>query len=146
MITFKNIEYQCSMELTLDLIGGKWKALILWHLGESTLRFSELKKTLPKITQKMFTHQLRELEASGLVNRLIYRQVPPKVEYSLTPAGKSLLPILETMCQWGENYANITESTAKKNTFPLELTTINTNKLKLNIESSVEDSNSHRSN
>ena len=128
MIKFKNIEYQCSMELTLDLIGGKWKALILWHLGENTLRFSELKRTLPKITQKMFTQQLRELEASGLVNRFIYRQVPPKVEYSLTPAGKSLIPILETMCQWGENYANITEPTSKKSTCPLELKTINANK------------------
>lgn len=130
MITFKNIEYQCSMELTLDLIGGKWKALILWHLGENTLRFSELKRTLPKITQKMFTQQLRELEASGLVNRFIYTQVPPKVEYSLTTAGKSLLPILETMCQWGENYANITEPTSERSTCPcpLELKAINANK------------------
>jgi len=109
MITFNNIDYQCSMELTLDLIGGKWKALILWHLGESTLRFSELKRTLPKITQKMFTQQLRELEGSGLVNRFIYTQIPPKVEYSLTPAGKSLLPILETLCQWGLNYADVIE-------------------------------------
>lgn len=109
MITFKNVQYQCSMELTLDLIGGKWKALILWHLGENTLRFSELKKTLPKITQKMLTQQLRELETSGLVNRFIYTQIPPKVEYSLTPAGKSLLPILDTLCQWGLNYANATE-------------------------------------
>ncbi len=119
MITFKNIQYQCSMELTLDLIGGKWKALILWHLGESTLRFSELKKTLPKITQKMFTQQLRELEASGLVSRFIYTQIPPKVDYSLTPAGRSLLPILETLCQWGLNYADITESTCEKSTSPL---------------------------
>ena len=118
MITFNNIEYQCSMELTLDLIGGKWKALILWHLGERTLRFSELKKELPKITQKMFTQQLRELEASGLVNRFIYRQIPPKVEYSLTPVGKSLLPILETLCQWGVNYAAITESSNETNAGP----------------------------
>jgi len=109
MITFKNTEYQCSMELTLNLIGGKWKALILWHLGENTLRFSELKRTLPKITQKMFTQQLRELESSGLVNRFIYTQIPPKVEYSLTPAGKSLLPILATLCQWGLDYADVTE-------------------------------------
>ena len=119
MITFKNIEYQCSMELTLDLIGGKWKALILWHLGENTLRFSELKRTLPKITQKMLTQQLRELEASGLVTRFIYTQIPPKVEYSLTPAGKSLLPILETLCQWGLNYANALEPINEKNTYPL---------------------------
>ena len=109
MITFNDIDYQCPMELTLGLIGGKWKALILWHLGENTLRFSELKRTLPKITQKMLTQQLRELDASGLVTRFIYTQIPPKVEYSLTTAGRSLLPILETLCQWGLNYANIPE-------------------------------------
>lgn len=120
-ITFNNIEYQCSMELTLDLIGGKWKALILWHLGENTLRFSELKKTLPKITQKMLTQQLRELEASGLVNRYIYTQIPPKVEYSLTPAGKSLLPILDTLCQWGLNYATTAKVISKENTACAEL-------------------------
>lgn len=114
MITFKDIEYQCSMELTLDLIGGKWKALILWHLRESTLRFSELKRTLPKITQKMLTQQLRELEGSGLVNRFIYTQIPPKVEYSLTPAGKSLLPILSTLCQWGLNYANVPKTVCEE--------------------------------
>lgn len=106
MITFRNTEYHCSMELTIDLIGGKWKSLILWHLGENTLRFSELKKALPKITQKMLTQQLRDLERDGLVERFIYTQVPPKVEYSLTAAGKTLLPILKTMCQWGIDYAN----------------------------------------
>ncbi|MDF2634910.1 MAG: transcriptional regulator, HxlR family [Pelosinus sp.] len=109
MIQFKNIQYQCSMELTLDLIGGKWKSLILWHLGENTLRFSELKKTLPQITQKMLTQQLRNLEADGLVHRYIYTQIPPKVEYSLTEAGKSLLPILDTLCQWGLSYAQDVE-------------------------------------
>ena len=111
MIKFQGTEYQCSMELTLDLIGGKWKALILWHLGENTLRFSELKKTLPQITQKMLTQQLRDLESHGLVHRFIHTQIPPKVEYSLTAAGKSLLPILSTLCQWGLNYANDTELT-----------------------------------
>lgn len=106
MITFKNKEYQCSMELTLDLIGGKWKSLILWHLGENTLRFSELRKSLPQVTQKMLTQQLRELEDDGLVKRYIYTQVPPKVEYSLTETGRSLLPILATLCDWGINYVN----------------------------------------
>ncbi len=105
MITFKNTTYQCSMELTLAVIGGKWKSLILWHLTEQTLRFSELRKQLPQVTQKMLTQQLRELERDGLVKRFIYTQIPPKVEYSLTDTGKSLLPILETMCQWGLNYA-----------------------------------------
>ena len=105
MIKFRDNEYQCSMELTLDLIGGKWKALILWHLQDQILRFSELRRTLPKITQKMLTQQLRELEASGLVSRVVYTQVPPKVEYSLTAAGRSLLPVLEQLCSWGQNFA-----------------------------------------
>ncbi|HWR42210.1 helix-turn-helix domain-containing protein [Sporomusa sp.] len=114
MINFKNTEYQCSMELTLELIGGKWKSLILWYLGENTLRFSELKKALPKVTQKMLTQQLRELEQSGLVDRFIYTQIPPKVEYSLTEAGKSLLPILASLCQWGLNYVNEVEQSDQK--------------------------------
>jgi len=96
------------MELTLAIIGGKWKVLILWYLGEKTMRFSELRKTLPHITQKMLTQQLRELEEHGLVNRFIYTQIPPKVEYSLTDAGKSILPILENLRQWGLSYANLT--------------------------------------
>jgi len=110
MIKFKDIEYQCSMELTLAIIGGKWKALILWYLGENTMRFSELRKTLPHITQKMLTQQLRELEAHGLVNRFIHTQIPPKVEYSLTTAGKSILPILANLCHWGLNYVNSAET------------------------------------
>ena len=106
MFCFNNVEYQCSMELSLGLIGGKWKALILWHLGcHQTLRFSELRRQLPKVTQKMLTQQLRELEEHGLVNRLVYAQVPPKVEYSLTEEGQSLLPVLEQLCQWGQGYA-----------------------------------------
>lgn len=104
MIRFRNVEYHCSMELTLALIGGKWKSLILWRLGENTLRFSELRKCVPQVTQKMLTQQLRELEEVGLVRRHIYTQVPPRVEYSLTEAGKSILPILEAMCHWGLNF------------------------------------------
>jgi DNA-binding HxlR family transcriptional regulator len=105
LIKYRNTEYHCHMELTLDIIGGKWKSLILWHLGENILRFGELKKALPKITQKMLTQQLRELEQDGLINRFVYTQVPPKVEYSLTDSGKTLLPILETMYRWGISYA-----------------------------------------
>jgi len=100
----KNKEYKCSVELTLDIIGGKWKALILWNLKNRILRFSELKKALPDITQRMLTQQLRELEEDGMVNRKVYPQVPPKVEYSLTEHGKSVIPILELMCQWGKSY------------------------------------------
>ncbi|TCO68678.1 winged helix-turn-helix transcriptional regulator [Marinisporobacter balticus] len=106
MIKYKDTQYQCSMELSLALIGGKWKSLILWYLGENTMRFSELRRMLPKITQKMLTQQLRALEENGLVNRVIYTQVPPKVEYSLTDEGKSLLPIFETLIKWGVNHAN----------------------------------------
>ena len=117
LINFRNNEYHCHMELTLDIIGGKWKSLILWHLGENTLRFSELKRSLPKITQKMLTQQLRELEQDGLVRRFIYTQIPPKVEYSLTAAGRTLLPILQSLYQWGIGYANEKEppETACKN-------------------------------
>lgn len=113
-ITYKNAEYRCAMDLTLGLIGGKWKSLILWYIGEKTIRFSDLRRSLPQITQKMLTQQLRQLEENGLVNRLIYTQIPPKVEYSLTEAGKNLLPILSTLCHWGLNHANEIESTKQK--------------------------------
>ncbi|MBV7273152.1 helix-turn-helix transcriptional regulator [Clostridiaceae bacterium UIB06] len=107
MMKIRNKEYTCSMELTLDIIGGKWKTLILWHLGVGgTKRFSEVKKSLPGITQKMLTQQLRELEADGMINRKVYPQVPPKVEYSLTREGQSLMPVLDTMCKWGKEYYN----------------------------------------
>ena len=106
MLKFKGNEYSCSMELTLDIIGGKWKPLIIWHLGENTLRFSELKRALPNITQKMLTQQLRALEEDQLVNRFVYAEVPPKVEYSLTEKGKTLLPVLSTLCKWAIEYSN----------------------------------------
>ncbi|ADK15694.1 MULTISPECIES: winged helix-turn-helix transcriptional regulator [Clostridium] len=106
MLKFKGNEYSCSMELTLDIIGGKWKPLIIWHLGENTLRFSELKRALPNITQKMLTQQLRALEEDQLVNRFVYAEVPPKVEYSLTEKGKTLLPVLSTLCNWAIEYYN----------------------------------------
>ena len=107
MIKFNDIEYNCSMELTLDIIGGKWKPIIIWHLAKKTMRFSELKRTLPHITHKMLTQQLRALEESGLINRVIYTQIPPKVEYSLTDIGKSLVPILSTLCEWAVNYTQL---------------------------------------
>ncbi|TBL76490.1 winged helix-turn-helix transcriptional regulator [Paenibacillus thalictri] len=95
----------CEKELTLALIGGKWKLIILWHLGlEGTKRFSELKKLIPHITQKMLTNQLRELEEDHLVFRKIYPEVPPRVEYSLTDHGESLMPILKMMYNWGKDY------------------------------------------
>ncbi|WP_252232506.1 winged helix-turn-helix transcriptional regulator [Clostridium sp. ZBS15] len=104
-LEFKNKNYRCTFEITIDLIGGKWKPIIIWHLGTKGIqRFNELKKALPKITQKMLTQQLRELEADNLVNRKVYPQVPPKVEYSLTDVGESLMPILSMMCKWGDDY------------------------------------------
>jgi DNA-binding HxlR family transcriptional regulator len=105
VLNMRNKEYACTFEIAMDLIGGKWKPIIIWHLGtEGTKRFSELKKLLTKITQKMLTQQLRELEKDNLVERKVYAQVPPKVEYSLTDLGKSLMPILRMMCDWGEDY------------------------------------------
>ena len=94
----------CPVEATLDLIGGKYKALILWHLAERKLRFSELKKAVSNATPKMLTQQLRELEASKLIHREVYPVIPPKVEYSLTQLGKSLMPILVEMRDWGAQY------------------------------------------
>ena len=94
----------CPVSSTLELIGGKYKALILWHLSENTLRFSELRKAITGATAKMLTQQLRELEASKLITRVVYPIIPPKVEYSLTELGKSLLPILVAMRDWGASY------------------------------------------
>ncbi|SHE14730.1 HTH-type transcriptional activator hxlR [Chlamydia abortus] len=98
-------EINCDKELTLAVIGGKWKLIILWHLGlEGTKRFGELKKLIPNITQKMLTNQLRELEEDQLVIRRVYPEVPPRVEYSLTEYGESLMPVLRMMYDWGRNY------------------------------------------
>ena len=94
----------CPVEATLELIGGKYKALILWHLSEKKLRFSELKKVIKNATPKMLTQQLRELEANALIHREVYPVIPPKVEYSLTETGRSLLPILVAMRDWGAGY------------------------------------------
>ncbi|MFZ7945996.1 winged helix-turn-helix transcriptional regulator [Neobacillus sp. 19] len=97
--------FNCEKELTLAVIGGKWKMLILWHLGkEGTKRFGELKSLMPGITQRMLVSQLRELEDHLIVHREVYPVVPPKVEYSLTEYGRKLMPILEAMYEWGKNY------------------------------------------
>jgi DNA-binding HxlR family transcriptional regulator len=96
-------EVVCEIEVTLDMISGKWKPLILYFLGqEGTKRFGQIKVFIDKISHKSLTNQLRELEEDGLVQRVVYPEVPPKVEYSLTEKGKTLLPILESMCEWGE--------------------------------------------
>jgi DNA-binding HxlR family transcriptional regulator len=99
-------QYGCPVEATLDVIGGKWKGVILYKLLERPRRFSELKRQLPTITQRMLTLQLRELEEDGLVHREIYKEIPPKVEYSLTEFGKTLEPILLAMLTWGDQYTS----------------------------------------
>ena len=98
-----NIE-NCPVAATLDLIGGKYKALILWHLADKKLRFSELRKELQNATPKMLTQQLRELETNELIHREVFPVIPPKVEYSLTETGRSLMPILIAMRDWGASY------------------------------------------
>ena len=94
----------CPVETTLTLIGDKWKVLILRDLMPGTKRFGELKKSVGNVSQKVLTAQLRAMEESGLVNRKVYAEVPPRVEYSLTELGKSLKPILDSMWTWGEAY------------------------------------------
>lgn len=97
--------YPCMLTLAMDLVGGKWKLVILWHLRHGTLRFNELRRLLEGITQKMLTQQLRELEEAGLISRRVYPVVPPKVEYNLTEEGRELIPSLDMLCQWGTAYA-----------------------------------------
>lgn len=97
-------QHNCPVKTTLDLIGGKYKSLILWHLSSGTLRFSELRKLIASATPKMLTQQLRELEAQSLINREVYPVIPPRVEYSLTDLGLSLMPVLMAMRDWGSGY------------------------------------------
>jgi DNA-binding HxlR family transcriptional regulator len=97
-------QYGCPVEATADIIGGKWKAVILYYLFQGPKRFNELRRLLPEVTQRMLTLQLRELEQDSIVHREIYKEVPPKVEYSLTEFGTSLGPIIVQMLDWGEQY------------------------------------------
>lgn len=94
----------CPVETTLTLIGDKWKVLILRDLMTGTKRFGELKKSVGNVSQKVLTAQLRDMEENGLIDRRVYAEVPPRVEYSLTELGKSLKPILDSMQNWGEQY------------------------------------------
>jgi len=98
--------YHCPVEAALDVIGGKWKVVILFWLKEGVRRFSELRRLIPGISERMLTQQLRELEDHGIVHRRVYAQVPPKVEYSLTPYGRTLRPITDLMCAWGKKHIN----------------------------------------
>jgi len=91
----------CPVEATLKVVGGKWKGIILYHLLSETLRFSELGRSMPEVTQRMLTKQLRELEADGLIARKVYPEVPPKVEYSMTEYGMTLEPVIKALQEWG---------------------------------------------
>jgi DNA-binding HxlR family transcriptional regulator len=97
-------QYHCPVEATLDVIGGKWKVLILFWLRDQVCRFGELRRKIPDISERMLTQQLRELEEHGIVHREVYPVVPPKVEYSLTAYGRTLRPITDLMCQWGKKH------------------------------------------
>ena len=103
-MTICSATHRCPMETILDLIGGKYKALILWHLSGQTLRFNQLSKKISSATPKMLTQQLRTLEQNTLITRTVYPVVPPKVEYSLTDFGISIIPILDAMCDMGKDY------------------------------------------
>ncbi|GGE37543.1 putative HTH-type transcriptional regulator YdeP [Agaricicola taiwanensis] len=104
----KNVPYGCApgcpVEQTLAVMGGKWKGVILYHLLDGTMRFNELMRQIPSVTQRMLTRQLRELESAGLVRRTVYPVVPPRVEYDLTDLGRSLEAIVRAMRDWGELY------------------------------------------
>ncbi len=95
----------CPVEVTLDVLGGRWKGVVLFHLIGGKKRFGEIRKILPQVTQRVLTQQLRELERDGIVHREVFPVVPPKVEYSLTPWGRTLEPIVLAMSEWGARHA-----------------------------------------
>ncbi len=106
--TVRNREYRCFFELTLKIIGGKWKPVIVYELAKAgILRFGELRKRMPDVTERMLTKQLREMEEDKIIKRKVYREVPPKVEYSLEPLGAKLIPVLLSMRNWGVEYEKV---------------------------------------
>lgn len=104
MAKLKNVDEKCPMEIGINMIAGKWKVPILWYLLRGKIRFNELQRSLSLITQKTLTQQLREMERDGLIRRQVYAEVPPRVEYSLTPLGESIRPIFDVLCKWGKEY------------------------------------------
>lgn len=99
----KGETFHCALDITMHYIGGKWKTIVLWYLRNKTLRFGELKKMIPDVTEKMLSIQLKKLEEDGLIKRKVYTEVPLRVEYSLTPFGKTLVPAVEAIAKWGRN-------------------------------------------
>lgn len=108
-------QYNCFFQLATDMIGGKWKGMVLWALKKNVKRNGELKRLIPNISQKMLTQQLRELEEVGIVQRIVYPEIPPKVEYKLTDNGQKLIPILEQLHDWGKDYAQENDINLKQN-------------------------------
>lgn len=98
------VDEQCPVEVGLNILSGKWKLKILWHLSGGTIRFNELQRLLGNITTKTLTQQLRELEEQGIIVRKVFPEIPPKVEYSLSELGGTLKPILAQLCDWGKTY------------------------------------------
>ncbi|AJA49573.1 transcriptional regulator, HxlR family [Clostridium pasteurianum DSM 525 = ATCC 6013] len=107
MSKLKSITANCPIDLTINILSGKWKIAILWNLSKGAVRFNELKRMLPGITHKILTMQLRELERDKMIYRKVYNEIPPKVEYGLTEVGKSIRPVLKSMCDWGKEYKNL---------------------------------------
>ncbi|MCY7009159.1 helix-turn-helix domain-containing protein [Fusobacterium simiae] len=103
----RNVKFNCPLELTMDIVKGKWQCVILWHLRLGPLRFGQLQRRLPGVTQKMLSQQLLKLEQDCLLTRKVYPIIPPKVEYSLTEVGESFIPILHSMYSWGKNYSKM---------------------------------------
>ena len=110
------LDDRCPTETALDIIGRKWMGMILFYLSQETRRFNELMRLVPGITQRMMTRQLRELEEKGIVHREVYPEVPPRVEYSLTPLGKTLQPVLVELEKWGGYYLQVQPEANKKAT------------------------------
>ncbi|MBO1515283.1 winged helix-turn-helix transcriptional regulator [Metabacillus bambusae] len=101
------VKYNTGINIFMNIVGGRWKCLILFFLSQKAIRTKEFYELMPGITQKVLTEQLKQLERDGLVHREVYKEVPPKVEYSLTELGKTFVPVLNTMCEWGNGYAII---------------------------------------
>lgn len=105
MKTLGNKSYRCAFELTLEIIGGKWKLLIIYFLaGRGVLRFGELRRCLPEVSERMLVRQLRELEQDKIIHREVHHTVPPRVDYSLTEVGNTLIPIMNSLRDWGDEY------------------------------------------
>ncbi|AGK99050.1 winged helix-turn-helix transcriptional regulator [Clostridium pasteurianum] len=107
MAKLEDLVPSCPINLTINILSGKWKIGILWHLSKGVIRFNELQRLLPNITHKILAMQLRELETDGIIYRKVYAEIPPKVEYGLTEIGESIKPVLKSMCDWGKQYETL---------------------------------------